>query len=302
MGKPFYILGHKGSGNSQFYQNSYSAFREALSAADGLETDAVLSSDGVVFLIHETFFLHKVEYTLKDHLDPASAEQAGDRRLDQMTAREIETFRLKNGEPIPRFDRLLEMMRDFPHAILNIELKADKTALPVVDQLRRAMVAGQISRDRIIVSSFNHPALLQVREEAPEFKIGALFSMETQTRSLLYPWSNNTVSCYTPFDRAKLDEPMIRCIGPEYFNLALPTLSISNIAAVHAAFPKAQFMTWAIYEPKAEEIDTVSRQLQHLADDGLLHSWITDEPRLRKSQSPPQSPHCMNADRLNLRP
>jgi glycerophosphoryl diester phosphodiesterase len=282
MRKPFYILGHRGCRNSQFYQNSYPAFREGLSAADGLETDAVLSSDGVIFLMHETFFLTKVEYTLTDHLDADSAARAGTRRLDQITAEEIETFRLKNGEPIPRLDGLLEMMNEFPDAVLNVELKANRTAEPVAQMLRQSVSNGQVKLSQLVVSSFNHPELLKFRRMAPEFKVGMLYSLETQTRTILYPWSDNTESCYTPFDRTKLDDPLLYDIAPDFINLELSTMSIANIAAIHAAFPKVQLMTWPIFEPKPEAAAFVMRQLQHLADDGLMHSWITDEPRLRK--------------------
>ena len=289
MTNPNYlILGHRGCRNAAFHQNSMAAFREALEAADGLETDTALSRDGALFLIHDITYIYSVEYTLREHLTAESAARAGDRRLDQMDAAEIETLRLKNGEPIPRLDQLLALYRSYPDAVLNVELKSDNTAKPTVALLRAAIADGDIRLEQVVLSSFNLPALAWVRQHAPEFRLGVLFSYEIQRREPLFPWAGKPDSCYTPFDRNTFDTPLLREIAPEFINLSTNTMSLANIAAVQAAYPRARFITWPGFEPNEGQAPYLMELLGYLAGRGLLHAWITDEPRLRRAALVPK--------------
>ncbi len=282
MTQPFLVLGHRGCRNGRIHQNSMSAFREAMAAADGFETDTAISRDGVIYLIHDITYIHAVEYTLCEMLDADSAARAGTRRLNQMDSAEIDTLRLKNGEPLPRLTEALALFQGRPDAVLNIELKSDNTAAPVVDLLRRTIAAGGIKREQLILSSFNLPAMVWVREHAPEFTRGALFSLETQKPELIYPWSDNRMSRYTPFDARTFDTPELRTIDPAFFSLSLATTSIANIAAILARFPQARFIVWPLYEPTEAEVPYVLEALRDLAKRNLIYAWISDEPRLRK--------------------
>ncbi len=278
----FLILGHRGARSKTHFQNSLSAFREALNAADGFETDTAISKDGVIYLVHDITFIDRVEYTLCEMLDEASAKRVGARRLDQMDSTEIDALRLKNGEPIPRLTDALALFRGKPNAVLNLELKSDNTAGPVVELLRRTIAAGEIGLDQIVLSSFNLPALLWARQNAPEFKLGALFALETQKRERLYPWGDNVDSCYMPFDGLTFDTPQLRAIAPDFFNLSLATMSILNIASIKMVFPEAKFIAWSLREPYQSAAPHVLDMLLDLANRNLLYAWITDEPRLRK--------------------
>ena len=86
-----------------------------------------------------------------------------------------------------------------------------------------------------------------------------------------------------PFARERLEDDLTRRIAPDFINLALETVSIANVAAIRAAWPEAQVIAWTLREPPPQEAGTVLRQLAGLAGMGVLHSWITDEPRLCKA-------------------
>src|SRR4051812_33624107 len=98
------VIGHRGARqHPQIDENAQKAFEIALTTADGLETDAVNSKDGTVFLSHDTTqkFIHHLFsrsfYVFREHLNAASAAIVGKRRIDQLTDKELEGLTLEKG-------------------------------------------------------------------------------------------------------------------------------------------------------------------------------------------------------------
>jgi glycerophosphoryl diester phosphodiesterase len=153
-----FVLGHRGAvlGNAPFHQNSLAAFAEALSAADGFETDACADRDGEVFLIHEARYADAatgVVYCAADHLDGAGAALAGSRRIEEMATDDMRRLRLKDGSPVPLLKDALGMTGALPGKIINIELKGCGAALPVLRVLDDAFRRKVIAPSCVFVSS-----------------------------------------------------------------------------------------------------------------------------------------------------
>ena len=155
------ILGHRGAIDGTASQNSRAAFESALAAADGFETDACLSKDGMVFLVHDSA------------------------TIAASTAAEVAQMRLKKGETVPVLRDILALVGKHAGKILNIELKGPGTAQPVLDLLRQSFAAKQIEPAALIISSFDHFMLKPVRAALPELKIGALFEEKPAPSPLL---------------------------------------------------------------------------------------------------------------------
>ena len=125
-------------------ENSLAAFRRA--AAEGyryLETDVRATQDGVVVVLHDA--------TLDRTTD--SSGIVGQR--DWATVR---TARVSGREPICRLADLLE---ELPEALLNIDVKADSAAAPVLELLR---ATG--AWHRVCLASFSETRLQWLRAAA----------------------------------------------------------------------------------------------------------------------------------------
>jgi glycerophosphoryl diester phosphodiesterase len=125
-------------------ENSLAAFRRA--AAEGyhyLETDVRATRDGVVVVMHDA--------TLDRTTDRSGAIE----RLDWQTVR---TARVNGREPVCQLADLLE---ELPNALINIDVKADSAARPVLDLLRRTN-----AWQRVCLASFSEPRLRWLRQAA----------------------------------------------------------------------------------------------------------------------------------------
>ena len=76
-----------------------------------------------------------------------------------------------NGEKIPTLKEAFEAIN--LNAGVNIELKGPDTAVPVVEFIAKMRKSGWHD-DLILVSSFNHRELLEVKRRDPRIKLGAL--------------------------------------------------------------------------------------------------------------------------------
>ena len=208
------VLGHRGVINETVSQNSLLTFQQAIETADGFETDAVVSQDGEIFLIHQE--QENGTYSLAKHLDGASAERLGTRRLDQLSAAEIRTFRLRDGQPLPTLHEAIELAGLHAGKTLNIELKARDVVGPVLKLVKSSLQKGIIKPEALILSSFNHLALQAVRQEMPHLKTGAIFVTDDEAGEKLYPWIVEDKTAYAALTPAILQSPLLRVIQPDH--------------------------------------------------------------------------------------
>ena len=147
-------------------ENSLTAFRRA--AAEGyryLETDVQATRDGVVVVQHDA--------TLDRTTDGSGV-------LAQLDWAAVRTARIGGQEPICRLTDLLE---ELPHALFNIDVKADLAVEPVLDLLRRTRSWG-----RVCLASFSEARLQRMRKAAgPQLltSMGTSSVMALRLRSVL---------------------------------------------------------------------------------------------------------------------
>lgn len=168
------IFAHRGfSGMAP--ENTMAAFEKALAAqADGIELDVHLSRDGRLVVMHD----EKVDRTTN-----------GTGWIKDLTLAELK--QLDNGswfgkdyenETIPILAEVLERVAD-SDLIVNIELK--NTIIPYPNLERK--VIREVERfqmvDRVILSSFRHDSLQEVKKINPSIQVGALY-----TCGMVDPW------------------------------------------------------------------------------------------------------------------
>jgi glycerophosphoryl diester phosphodiesterase len=167
------IIAHRGH-SSVAPENTLAAFEQVPGVAAGVEFDVQLTADRVPVVIHD----ERLERTtngagpVKDHT------WAQLRALDAGRWFGAEFA----GQRIPRLTEVLEYFRGLPLA-LHVELKTNLVPYPGLVQA----VVGEISRlnmgAQVVVSSFNHVTLREVKVVAPELTCAALLSDQ-----LFEPW------------------------------------------------------------------------------------------------------------------
>ncbi|SEE00512.1 glycerophosphodiester phosphodiesterase family protein [Ruania alba] len=132
-------------------ENSLAAIRNAVDLGyTYIETDVRASRDGVPFIVH----------------DEDLRRITGDvRRVADLTAAELRAATLTGGAAIPTLDEVLE---EFGHLWLNLDMKSDDAVEPAITTVRRHGMA-----ERVVVASFSTSRLAQVRRLAPEFATSA---------------------------------------------------------------------------------------------------------------------------------
>ncbi|MCT8138480.1 glycerophosphodiester phosphodiesterase [Anaerobacillus sp. CMMVII] len=184
------IFAHRGSAGTH-PENTMEAFEAALQAgADGLELDVQLTKDLVPVIIHD----ETVERTTN-----------GEGWVKDLTLEELQ--KLDAGSwfspafrhaKIPTLKELLQWISS-THLLLNIELKNAVIRDSGLEKIVLALVEEFGLTDRVIISSFNHYSLVDIRKMNAEIEIAVLF-ME----GLYEPWNYakqigaQGLHCYLP--------------------------------------------------------------------------------------------------------
>jgi glycerophosphoryl diester phosphodiesterase len=174
MTKPL-IIAHRGaSGDAP--ENTLIAFQKALEAnADGIELDVQLSADNIPMVFHDK--------TLK---------RVGNRseKLTDLTATELgkvdvgSWFNAKNpnkfkhdfvGQTVPTLEQVFNLMKPYNKRIY-VELKCKKNkSIDLVNAVGKLVDAYEF-KGNITILSFNHSALIEMKQNFPHLKTGALFA------------------------------------------------------------------------------------------------------------------------------
>lgn len=267
------ILGHRGTrGNKDLPENSMAALRYALICADGLETDAVNSKDGVPFLVHDakTMFVPHVRTWMKKLNLP---------HPDEMKADEVAVAAAARGMEIPSLRQLFLMAAGFQTAkVLNIELKGPGTAQSVIRAIHDLEPHG-LKKERIILSSFNHPEIVKAREIDPGVKRALIFWQDSVRPCACYPWDKNCAGRNEPINIEYLKSQTARDAAADYFVLPAGGLKRKYAEAVAALYPQASFIVWtAGYERLPENNDVLFKKLGDPVAGPLISTVITNHP------------------------
>ncbi|WP_322903693.1 glycerophosphodiester phosphodiesterase [Paenibacillus campi] len=157
-------------------ENTMAAFRRGLElGATGIETDVQMSKDGILVLIHD----ESVQRTTGQAGEISELHSDEIRRLDAGSWYGNEFA----SERIPTLDELLDWAMS-NELILNLELKNNiKPYTGMEEKLIQAVRARGLEQ-RILISSFNHYALLTCKRLAPDIRTGILY-----VENLVDPWN-----------------------------------------------------------------------------------------------------------------
>ncbi len=152
------IFAHRGV-SGHFPENTLPAFAAALeTGCHGIELDVFLHR-GELVVIHD----RQVDRTTNGH-----------GLLEDFTPAELCKLDAGNGQPIPTLWQVLQLCAN--QLEINIELKGHDTAPALVAMLRRAQSELALRLDLVLVSSFHHPLLRQLKALLPEIRIGVLIA------------------------------------------------------------------------------------------------------------------------------
>lgn len=184
-----FIFAHRGV-SGHFPENTLTAIQAALDCgADGIEID-------VYALGEELVVIHDRELN-------RTTNGAG--VLEDYSLAELLLLDAGSGEKIPTLWQVLNLVQN--RCVLNIELKGHDTAKLLVTQLDKARTELHTDWSTLLISSFHHPLLQQIKKLAPELAIGALTaSIPLQYSAFAAELGAVSVNC----DRAFIDEAMVQ--------------------------------------------------------------------------------------------
>jgi glycerophosphoryl diester phosphodiesterase len=279
------VIGHRGlRQHAEIDENSAKAVEVAFATADGAEIDGAQSRDGTVFLSHETMqkyskhLFSRSRYVFSEHLDAASAAAVGKRRIEQLTAAELKGLTLKKGGKVGQLSEVFRLAAQYPGKMINIEVKGEHAVEPIIREINQAVASGQITKEQVILTSFNHPAILKARELAPEIRRGLIFSGSSRFDWRIFPWSGNWKSRYIVFNEKALKSKRTQKIAPEFFVLKAAAVTPENIELLRKHFPAGKVMFWTTNEPLPEQNDHVIKVLTDPRIAPAIEAVISDHP------------------------
>jgi glycerophosphoryl diester phosphodiesterase len=182
------IFAHRGV-SGHFPENTLMAFQAALDAqCQAIELDVYALQNQLV-VIHDRQLARTTngEGNLEDHtLESLSALDAG------------------RGESVPTLWQVLQLVAN--KVVLNIELKGADTAELLIALLAKAQHELQLDLATIVVSSFNHRLLQQLRKLHPTLALGVLIAHRPLDNAAI---ASQLDACSLNCDRGFVDAELI---------------------------------------------------------------------------------------------
>ena len=165
------VFAHRGA-NKEAAENTRSAFDRALAyPIDGMETDVQLSRDGVTLLWHDRF-LAKLGHP-DSHIDDYDYAQ-----LQEMNCAHHFSASAK-VEGIVSLHEFLQAYRQRTRLLLEIKNREWESSARHENKVRQTLdMVGQVSDDKIMISSFNLNSLVYAQQTRPGFPLVYNFEEE----------------------------------------------------------------------------------------------------------------------------
>lgn len=152
------IIAHRGV-SGHFPENTLMAFQAALDiGCQAIELD-VYAVEGELVVIHD----RQLARTTNGHGN-----------IEAQTLVSLQSLDAGLGEKVPTLWQVFELVAN--RVLLNIELKGADTAQLLLALLARAEQALNLDINRVIVSSFNHCLLAELRQAHPTLALGVLIA------------------------------------------------------------------------------------------------------------------------------
>ncbi|MFN8523421.1 MAG: glycerophosphodiester phosphodiesterase family protein [Chloroflexota bacterium] len=160
------VFGHRGA-MGHCPENTFASFERAVQqGVDAIELDIHLTRDDRLAVIHD------------HHLDRTTS---GSGTVRQHLLAEIQALDAGShfspefaGERVPELDEVLDWARD--RCVLDIEIKGGYAPYPGISQHVVRAIQRHSAQDRVIVISFDHPTVAQVKGLAPDVATGVLWA------------------------------------------------------------------------------------------------------------------------------
>lgn len=168
------IIAHRGA-SAYAPENTMASFKKALEmGAEGIELDVHLTADGHLVVVHDP----KVDRTSN------GSGWVKDMTLSQLRKLDFGSWFLPEfkGERIPLLDEIMELLKDH-NVLLNIEAKSGPVIYQGMEKMLSEIIHAYNMTDRVIVSSFNHYSLVELKRISPDIKTGLLYNA-----GLYEPW------------------------------------------------------------------------------------------------------------------
>mgnify|MGYP006373870765 FL=1 len=182
------IFAHRGV-SGHFPENTLMAFQAALDAqCQAIELDVYALQNQLV-VIHDRQLARTTngEGNLEDHtLESLSALDAG------------------RGESVPTLWQVMQLVAN--KVVLNIELKGADTAELLIALLAKAQQELKLDLSTIVVSSFNHRLLQQLRKLHPSLALGVLIAHRPLDNAAI---ASQLDACCLNCDRGFVDAELI---------------------------------------------------------------------------------------------
>lgn len=218
------VIAHRGA--SYFApENTQAAFDAARElGADGVETDVQLTLDGEL-VMHHNYTINTLQSGLNKF------QSVVNMTLDELRQLDLGSWMgdLFQGQRILTLQECLATVEDFQ--VVNIELKAalDKS-VPYAEPVAQAIRASGYA-DRVIVSSFDHDLLREMKALLPEVRVGALIF-----QPLVGNWLYELLVRLLP-----MDQPVER-VQPEQLEAALALEETNCLSTLRMA--RIELVQW----------------------------------------------------------
>lgn len=183
------IFAHRGC-SGHYPENTLAAFEAALtSGCDGIELD-VFALQGELVVIHDQQLARTTN---------------GIGNLEDYTLSQLQQLDAGQSQSIPTLWQVLALVQN--RCTLNIELKGHDTVAPLLQLLSKAQTELGTELSTLLISSFHHPLLWQLKQQCPTLAIGAL----TASIPLHYAAFATELAAYSVHcDRAFVDARLVQ--------------------------------------------------------------------------------------------
>lgn len=150
-------IGHRGAKGYE-PENTLASFEKAMQlGVDAVELDVHLSADGQIIVIH-------------DQTVNRTTHREG--IVNQMMWTDLKKLRIQGEHQIPLLSEVFDLIDR--RIFINIELKGDQTAQPVVALIQDYICNKSWNYEHFLVSSFDWNALQEIHRLDPEIPLGVL--------------------------------------------------------------------------------------------------------------------------------
>ena len=150
------VFAHRGASGHE-PENTILAIQQALTMkVDAIEVDVHLSGDQLI-VIHDRW-LHKTTN--------------GKGKITDLSFDELRALDAGKGQRIPTLEEILIEING--QCLINIELKADRTVIPLMNLIDKAVLEYNFDYSQFLFSSFNHHLLFEIKSLNRQLNIGAL--------------------------------------------------------------------------------------------------------------------------------